>query len=170
MFEVGDYIIYGNNGVCKVVEIGPIQLSEQNTDKLYYTLEPVYEKGSKVYTPVGNKKVLMRGVISKDKALELIDNIPVVEFDMDLTDKQREKTIKESLRSIDCEEWIRVLKSLYYRKQERLVNDKKMTSSDEKFLQEVEDCLYGELSISLDLEKDEVEDFVLNKLKEAKLI
>ena len=25
MFEIGDYIIYGNNGVCKVVE-GPIQL------------------------------------------------------------------------------------------------------------------------------------------------
>lgn len=170
MFEIGDYIIYGNNGVCKVVEVGPIQLSERSTDKLYYTLEPVYEKGSKVYTPVGNKKVLMREVISRDEALELIDSIPIIEFDNDLPDKQREKTIKESLRSIDCEEWIKVLKALYHRKQERHANDKKMTSSDEKFMQEVEDCLYGELSISLDLEKDEIEGFVLNKLKEAKLI
>lgn len=170
MFEVGDYIIYGNNGVCEVVEIGPIQLSEQSTDKLYYTLEPVYEKGSKVYTPVGNKKVLMRAVISKDEAMDLIDNIPFIDFDLDLTDKQREKEIKESLRSIDTEEWVKVLKAIYHRKQERLENDKKMTSSDEKFLQEVEDCLYGELSISLDLEKDEIEGFVLNKLKEANLI
>lgn len=170
MFEVGDYIIYGNNGVCKVVEVGPIQLSDTSTDKLYYTLEPVYEKGSKVYTPVGNKKVLMRKVISKEEALELIDNIPAIEFDKDLADKERERMIKESLRTLDCEEWIKVLKALYYRKQERLDDDKKMTSSDEKFMQETEDCLYGELSISLDVDKEEVEGFVTDKLIEAELI
>ena len=169
MFEIGDYIIYGNNGVCKVIEIGPIQISENSTDKLYYTLEPVYERGSKVYTPVGNKKVLMRAVISKDEALELIDNIPTIEVDKDLPDKQREKEIKESLRSIDCEEWIKVLKVLHHRKKERHANDKKMTSSDEKFMQEAEDCLYGELSISLDLEKEEIEGFVMNRLEEANL-
>lgn len=169
MFEIGDYIIYGNSGVCEVVEIGPIQLNGRDNDKLYYTLEPVYEKGSKVYTPVGNKKVLMRKIISKEEAFELIDNIPNIEFEIDLTDKERERSIKESLRTIDCEEWIKILKALHHRKQERHADGKKMTSSDEKFMQAAEDCLYGELSISLDMPKEEIGDFLLNRLKEAEL-
>ena len=116
MFEIGDYIIYGNNGVCKVVEIGPIQLTNSKNDKLYYTLEPVYETGSKVYTPVGNKKVLMRRVISKEEAIDLIDSIPNIEFDIDLTAKEREQKIKESLKTIDSEEWIKILKTLHHTK------------------------------------------------------
>ena len=169
MFEIGDYIIYGNNGVCKVVEIGPIQLSGINNKRLYYTLEPVYEQGSKVYTPVGNKKVLMREIISKDEAAKLIDEIPDIEFDKELNDKEREHRIRGALRTIDCREWIRSLKLLYFRKQERNAEGKKITSSDEKFFQAVEDCLYGELSISMDKSKEEIEEFILSQLKEIEL-
>lgn len=169
MFEIGDYIIYGNSGVCRVVEIGPIQLSDRNNDKLYYTLEPIYEKGSKVYTPVGNKKVLMREVITRAEALELIDNIPNVVFDAELTDKEREQQIKESLRSIDSEEWVKILKALHFRKKERHADGKKMTSSDEKYMQAAEECLYGELAVSLDIPIEEIEEFILNRIKEIEL-
>ncbi len=169
MFEVGDYIIYGNNGVCRVVEIGPIQLNYSKNDKLYYTLEPIYEKGSKVYTPVGNKKVLMRQVNTKDEALDLIDNIPNIEFDKDLVVKEREQQIKESLKSIDSEEWIRVLKTLHHIKRERHADGKNLTSSDEKYMQTAQDCLFGELSISLDMPIDEIEDFIIRRIKETEL-
>ena len=169
MFEIGDYIIYGNSGVCEVVEIGPIQLSERSNDKLYYTLEPVYEKGSKVYTPVGNKKVDMRIVLKKEEAIQLIDNMPNIEFDSELSDKERENMIKDALKTIVPEEWIKVLKALHYRRRERHADGKKMTSSDEKYLQLAEDCLFGELSISLDIDKEEIEDFISNRLKEAEL-
>ena len=40
-----------NNGVCKVVEVGPIQLSEESTDKLYYTLDK-YMKEEVKYIPL----------------------------------------------------------------------------------------------------------------------
>lgn len=170
MFEIGDYIIYGNSGVCEVVEIGPINLSgRDDNEKLYYTLEPVYENGSKVYTPVGNKKVAMREVLTEEEALELIDEMPNVEFDPDLSDKERERQIKESLKAIDPEEWIKVLKVLHYRRGERQADGKKMTSSDEKFLQLAEECLYGELSISMDLPVDEIKDFITNRLERAEL-
>ncbi len=172
MFEIGDYIIYGNNGICSVVEIGPINLGgPMNKDeKLYYTLEPVYEMGSKFYTPVGNEKVLMRKAMSKEEALELIENIPDIGFDPDLTDKEREAKIKDALiKSIDPEEWIKVVKALYYRKEERKLDGKKMTSTDEKFLNEAEEFLFGEIAISLDKSREEVEDLVLNRIKEANI-
>ena len=170
MFEIGDYIIYGNSGICEVVEIGPINLNERgNNDKLYYTLEPVFEKGSKIYTPVDNKKVSMRLALNNEEALSLIDNMPNIEFDAELTDKEREQTIKIGLKSIDPDEWIKILKALYYRKGERHADGKKMTSSDEKFVQQAQDYLYGELSISMDIPKEEVEKLILSRLKDVEL-
>ncbi len=169
MFEIGDYIIYGNNGVCKVVEIGPIQLTNSKNDKLYYTLEPVYETGSKVYTPVGNKKVLMRRVISKEEAIDLIDSIPNIEFDIDLTAKEREQKIKESLKTIDSEEWIKILKALHHTKEKRQADGKTLTSSDEKYLKATKECLFGELAVALGKEIEEIEDYILNRIKETEL-
>ncbi|NLJ89367.1 MAG: CarD family transcriptional regulator [Clostridiales bacterium] len=169
MFEIGDYIIYGNNGVCKVVDIGPIQLDNSKSSKLYYTLEPIFENGSKVYTPVGNKKVLMRPVISEEEAIDLIDSIPDIEYDSELTGKEREQKMKESLKSIDTEEWIKILKALYHTKEERLADGKSLTSSDEKYLKATQEWLYGELSVSLDKSIEEIEDYVLNRIIESEL-
>lgn len=45
MFHVGDYIIYGSNGVCKVDKVGPMNLDGVSRDRMYYTLIPVYSKG-----------------------------------------------------------------------------------------------------------------------------
>ena len=44
MFKVGEYVVYGMNGVCRVEEIGPMPLSGMDSDKIYYTLLPLYTK------------------------------------------------------------------------------------------------------------------------------
>lgn len=67
MFEIGEYVVYGMNGVCRVEEIGTMDLGGIDSDKLYYTLLPIYTKGSRVFTPVDNQKVIMRAIISKKK-------------------------------------------------------------------------------------------------------
>lgn len=56
MFEVGEYIVYGNTGVCKVEEVKEMKVPGTKNDRLYYTLEPVYDKGCRLFTPVDNEK------------------------------------------------------------------------------------------------------------------
>ena len=51
MFEVGDLIIYGYQGVCRVDSIGQSDISGVPSDKLYYTLVPLYGSG-KIMIPV----------------------------------------------------------------------------------------------------------------------
>ena len=51
MFALKEYVIYGNNGVCKVESIGPVNMPGVEKTKIYYTLVPLYANGSKVYTP-----------------------------------------------------------------------------------------------------------------------
>ena len=58
MYLVGEYIVYGTSGVCKVEAVGPMQMSGVNKDKLYYTLAPLYSKGSKFFTPVDKDEVV----------------------------------------------------------------------------------------------------------------
>ena len=73
MYQVGDLIVYGGTGVCRVMEVGP-----QTGGRLYYTLEPVY--GScRIFTPVENSKVLMRPIVTRQEAERLIDEIPAIQ-------------------------------------------------------------------------------------------
>ena len=164
MFEVGDYIVYGINGVCKVEKIGTVNVSGIPKDKMYYTLVPVYSKGSKVFTPMDNRKVVMRSVISKDEALKLIDGIKDMDLLWEANDKRRELMYKETIRKCDCKEWIRIIKTLYIKKQSKIAEGKKMSAGDEKYLHMAEENLFGELAIPLEIEKEKVEAFISERV------
>ena len=49
MFSVGDKIVYGENGVCTVENIGPLGNSGPNRDRVYYHLRPLIGSGICVY-------------------------------------------------------------------------------------------------------------------------
>ena len=74
MFAAGDLVVYGGEGVCRVESIGPSGLRYDGGDKIYYHLAPLYRSGT-VMTPV-DTTVLMRHVISREKAMELIAALP----------------------------------------------------------------------------------------------
>lgn len=164
MFKIGEYVVYGMNGVCRVEEIGPMSLSGIDSNKVYYTLLPLYTKGSRVFTPVDNQKVVMRPVISKQDACNLIDEMKNVEQIEVADDKHRELAYKEALKSCDCRELIRIINTVLKRKEERLAQGKKMSACDERYLKQAQDSLYGEFAISLKMEKNEVEDYIEHRI------
>ena len=160
MFGIGEYVVYGMNGVCEVEAVGPMNMSGVDCEKEYYTLTPLYTKGSKVYTPVNNQKIVMRKVVDKDEAYELIDEMTTIEEIQEENDKNRELAYKEAIGSCDCREWIRVINTVLKRKEERLAQGKKMSACDERYLKSATDNLYGELAVSLNIEKNEVEEYI----------
>ncbi len=165
MFSIGEYIVYGLNGVCRVEEIGPMNMSGVESDKIYYTLLPLYTKGSRVFTPVDNQKVVMRPVISKQEACQLIDDMQNIDEIEVVDDKRRELAYKEAVKSCDCRELIRIINTALKRKEERLAQGKKMSACDERYLKQAQDSLYGEFAISLKIEKGEVQDFITNRME-----
>ena len=98
MYEVGDLIVYGRTGICEVTEITTLKMDGVPKDKLYYILRPVREKHGKVFTPVDNEKIVMRKVISKEEAEELIREIPQIEGLWIGSEKQREEKYKECIK------------------------------------------------------------------------
>lgn len=170
MFEIGDYIIYGNHGVCRVEDIGGLDISGVDESVECYTLQPVFSKSSTLYTPVDNEKVLMRSVITNEEARELIDEISNISLLRIENDKQREEAYKVALRTHDCTEWLKLIKTLYERKQERLTQGKKLTFTDEKYLGFAQECLYGELSIAMDTDIEEIESIVMEQLEQTNMV
>ena len=56
MFEKGEYIVYGHNGICEVEDITHLNLSGVDKGKLYYVLAPLNKKESRIYYPVDREK------------------------------------------------------------------------------------------------------------------
>lgn len=160
MYLIGEYIVYGTTGVCKVESVGNIKMSGVGKEKLYYTLVPLNSKGSKIFTPVENDKVVMRPVMTKEEAKALVEEIPQIELLWVEDEKSRESIYKETLKTCDCREWIRIIKTLYLRKMSRIAEGKKVTVSDGKYLQIAEERLYEELALALDIDKDMVVEYI----------
>ena len=65
---------------------------------------------------------------------------------------------------------MRVIRTLYTRKQERLRQGKKMTLTDIHYMEQAENILYMELSIIFDVPKDEVPELIHQTLVQANAI
>ncbi len=170
MFKIGDYVVHGANGVCRVESIGTLDFDASDGQKLYYTLEPVYEKGSRVYTPVESDKVSMRKIMSSQEVWELIDEIPRLKLLESVDDKMIQKIYKDSIREYDCRQLVRIIKTIYIKNEQRRSNGKKPSYTDEKYLRAAEDFLYGELAMILNIKKDEVEGFISRKIEEKEAV
>lgn len=166
MFKVGDYIIYGNTGVCKVEDIGTLNKTGISNERIYYTLTPIYSESSKVFTPVDNKKIVMRPIITKEEAISLIDDMKNIETIDQENDRNIEEVYKEELKSCNLREYVRLIKTLYVKKQDRISQGKKATGTSEKYFNIAEDMLYGELAVALNMNKEEVVKFIENKMEE----
>jgi CarD family transcriptional regulator len=108
----------------------------------------------------------MRPVITKDAANDLIARIPQIETVWIVNEKAREVQFKESLQTCDCVELVKMIKTLYMRKQQRIENGKKVTVVDEKYFRQAEDKLYEELAYVLGMEKNKVSQYISNHMEE----
>jgi len=166
MFRKGEYIIYGNSGVCEVIDIGTMNMPGAAKEKLYYTLLPVYSNSSRIYTPVDNDKIVMRKVLSKEEALAFVGQIDEIEPLKVSDEKNREEIYSKTMRTCSHIEWAGVIKALYLRQKSRLEGGKRLASVDERYLRMAEDNLYGELAVALNIEKEDVEHFIIEHMEE----
>ena len=156
MFKIGDIIVYGNAGVCKVEEIGTPDLKSVTDDKDYYTLTPYYSDRSRIFTPCDNDRVIMRPVISSKEAKCIMESIPESELVEVAEEKHREDIYKSVMKECDCSRFVSLLKTIYIRKETRLREGKKVTSSDEKYFNMAREKLCDELAVAMSLDREKV--------------
>jgi CarD family transcriptional regulator len=130
MFKINDYVVYNSIGVYKIIDIITEKVIK-NRDTVYYVLQPAYRNNLTIKTPVHNPKVFMRNIITKDKALSLIASMPEKESIWIDDDRERNKYFKETLKTAESEELVKLIKSIYLEKQRRARSGRKLTKKDE---------------------------------------
>ena len=165
MFSIGDKVMYGGTGVCEVKDITSLKLSGMDRARDYYVLKPLYQSGT-IQTPVDNEKIPIRPVMSRLEAEELVDGIPLISanicYEKNLSALRNH--YQQQLNTFDCRDLIRMTKSIYAKKKDAESRQKKIGMTDEKFLRRAEDLLFGELAVALDIPRDDVRDYIGDRL------
>ena len=75
MFQIGEYVVYENTGVCRVEKVGPpVGIPVSDKERLYYELSPVRGTGT-IFIPV-DAGAFMRPIITREEGLALLAKLP----------------------------------------------------------------------------------------------
>ncbi|MBE5928219.1 MAG: hypothetical protein E7267_02425 [Lachnospiraceae bacterium] len=159
LFDIGEYVSYGNNGICQVAEITNMQGAD-DSDRQYYILKPINSESGKIYTPIDNDKVYIRELITVSEAEKLLKDIASIEIIDIVNPRELDAEYKRRIRTGNWHMWVSIIKTIFHKRDEREKNGKKLTTSDERYLREVSTRLYDELSFVMNKEYEEVEALV----------
>jgi CarD family transcriptional regulator len=165
MYQINDYIVYGRTGACKITDIRTSKNTSAIKDQLYYVLQPLHEN-CVIYTPV-NTKLFMRPVISAEEAERLIDTIPSIHAEPYYNDSMQglAKHYETVLQYHDCADLIELSMSIYTKKQTAEQQNRKLGLIDERYMKQTEELLYGELSLTLGIPKDDVPGYIASRVE-----
>ena len=127
MFQIGEYVVHGNDGICEVKDITQLELPGGSSKRQYYLLVPQKEKNGRIYSPVESSKVQTRKVITKQEADRLIHEIPAIQAAWVENEKLRENVYK------------------------------KATVLDDRYFKLAEDKLYSELVFATGKDRNQIE-------------
>lgn len=154
-YEVGDFIVHETSGVCRVVEICEKALGGRGSEKLYYSLEPVFSRGTMLTTPV-DTKVRIRDVIPPEDFEDLLERVPSFPFLQEENTRARTELFKEEIAKFDIDALATVLKTVYLRKEMRIAEGKKVMASDEKIISIASKKLFEEMAFSMNVSMEEI--------------
>ena len=165
MFSIGDKIIYGSDGVFTVSEYASSPI-DRNDTRQFYVLRPIYGPvGNVIMTPVDNEKAKMRPVMSHDEAIAFVDSLPTIEALTVEREKNRRDIYRKTLEMASVESLVSIIKTVQIRRIELAKIKKRPSESDNDYEKKAKHCLYGELSVALEIPFSEVERFIECRLE-----
>lgn len=165
MFQVNDMVLYGTNGVCKLVDIDVRDCGGRMVE--YYILKPIYASNSTVFVPVNNEKLTskMRYVLTKEEIDEKIRLIPESSPGWIDDERTRKERFKDIVSRADTFELIQLIKTLLEHQEAVMARGKKLHVADERMLQEAEKMICDEFSYVLGISKEEVPSNITDSMK-----
>ena len=166
MFQKDELILYGTQGVCRIVDICERAFGKMKNT--YYVLAPVYDPRSTVYVPTDREALVakMRRVLSKKEIVALIRSMPEEKPAWVEDESLRREQYRAVLAAGDRAELVRVIKALYLHRQKQQENGKKLHLADEVFLKEAEKLLYDEFALVLGLSREEVIPYITREIEQ----
>lgn len=164
MYEQGDIVIYGAQGICRIEAVGPLNLRIGAPGAQYYTLRSYYHPELVIYAPVDGHAIVMRDPLTRQQAEAVIDDLPNVP-ELRITDeKARETAYRAVLHGCDCRALAGLIKTLHHRRGLRARQGRRPTGLDDRYFRQAEDQLYGELGYVLGIAREDAPAYIRERL------
>ncbi|MGG5460304.1 CarD family transcriptional regulator [Clostridium sp. B9] len=167
MFKINDYIMYGNVGVCKVMDITNETIMNSE-EKEYYVLNPIYSKYSKntvIKIPTDNDKIAMRELMTKTEVDTLINDMATKDIVWIEDDRERIEEFKSMLKTGKSDDLMMIVKSIYSDKKNKKAKGKKTHKGNDDIMQTAEKLINQEFATILDIKPEEVRKYITSHMK-----
>lgn len=164
MFEIGNTVMYGIQGLCKIDCIETKTVGKVSAD--YYVLKPMGRENTSLFVPLENSVLTsrMRDLLTVEQANELMKNAAQIKPLTYKDENSRREDFKSILHQNNREQLAAVIKTIYIEKEARRAAGKKLNIFDEQTLRQAELLLYNELAFVLSISTEELlETFDLTK-------
>lgn len=164
MYQIGEYIVYGTNGVCLVTDVGPSPFDKKDT-RTYYVLKPISGPvASVIYTPVDNDRIPMRPLMTAQEGQQLLSHICTIEGLAIPNEKLRREAYRAAIITGAPESYVAVIKTIGNRRASFAGTQRRLPEFEIEYDSIARRHLYTELSLVLERSLAEMEEAVRGAL------
>ncbi len=165
MFTIGDTVLYGATGVCKIDSTVTREIG--GSEQTYFVLKPLAKEKCTVFVPTENEalKAKMRKILSAEEIEAVIADVKTLPDIWENNELRRREIYSDIIHSGDRRQIMLLIRTLYNVEQERRKEGKRLHLADERFLAEAERLLYDEFSAVLGIDPSEVVPFIIERME-----
>lgn len=164
MFAVGEYIVYGMSGICRVEQICPSPFDTTDA-RTYYLLVPLNNPmSSTIYTPIDNERVPMRRLMTPKEIEDFLTVMPHIEILDVPVEKQRREIYRTAIAALRPEGYVSVMKTVERRREQLAAAHKHFPVSDIEYGRLAKHLLYSEIALVLGMEENGVEAYIAERV------
>ena len=160
MFQIGQVVCYGMEGVCTITEMKNMKVG--HTRSPYYVLKPIHRTSSTIFVPVNNAELVakMKSVLSEEEINDLLSSVKDGEIEWIDDANDRKAEYQKILLEGERVQKVRLVRTLVQRRQHLQKLGKHLRSGDEQILRDAEKLLVDEFSLVLKIPQEKVPDYI----------
>ena len=160
MFKINDSVIHCREGLSTIIAMNNMN------GKDYFLVSVNRSSGETIYVPVDTASNIIRPLMSKKDADDLLLYIKKLKKDFNSNTKQRRDAYKKKLSSGDVKEIAYLYRQLYFYEKIGGENNTeiKLGPVDIDMLEHAQNMLMDELSLTYSVSRDKVKDYIEGKI------
>ena len=165
MFEIGEWVLYGVHGVCRVAGTEKQLVNRKRTE--FLVLEPMTQNESRYFLPTGNPTAMakLRRVLSAEDMKALLTSEEIREDAWIQDENHRKQVYRDLINGGDRTALLKMVCSLYRYRDAQVASGKKFHQCDDNFLRDAEKLLASEIALVLEMPPEEAKVYLREQLK-----
>lgn len=160
MFKIGEFVLYGAEGVCKIVGIEELDLTGETSS--YYRLASENDRTSTIFVPIANSILTERikPLLSEEEIRALLADTSEVEPIFCDSTNLRKSRYHEIVNSADRKRMLALVRELHARRNSIKGTGQRFSITDDHYYKLAQRILFDEFSRVIPISQSEFLDFI----------